>query len=117
LVTVHGGPYVAYPWNSWETNRMLQLLANRGYAVLRVEYRGAVGFGKKLLNAGAREWGGKMNDSFVDAAAWAVKERITERGRVGIWGWSYGGYETVAALTFQPEVFACGVALYPPIDL
>jgi dipeptidyl aminopeptidase/acylaminoacyl peptidase len=117
LVTVHGGPYVAYPWNSWETNRMLQLLANRGYAVLRVEYRGAVGFGKKLLNAGKLEWGGRMNDSFVDAAAWAVKERIAERGRVGIWGWSYGGYETVAALTFHPQAFACGVALYPPTDL
>lgn len=117
LVYVHGGPTVAFDWNIWELNRMLQLLANRGYAVFRVEFRGVEGFGKKIREAGAREWGRKMNDDLLDAVNWAVKQRLTERDRVGIWGWSYGGYATLAALAFTPDVFACGMAMYSPTDL
>jgi len=117
LVYVHGGPTIAFDWNIWELNRMLQLLANRGYAVFRVEFRGVEGFGKKIREAGAREWGRKMNDDLLDAVDWAVKQGLTERNRVGIWGWSYGGYATLAALAFTPDVFACGMALYSPTDL
>jgi dipeptidyl aminopeptidase/acylaminoacyl peptidase len=117
LVYVHGGPTVAFDWNIWELNRMLQLLANRGYAVFRVEFRGVEGFGKKIREAGAREWGRKMNDDLLDAVNWAVKQRLTEKNRVGIWGWSYGGYATLAALAFTPDVFACGMAMYSPTDL
>jgi dipeptidyl aminopeptidase/acylaminoacyl peptidase len=117
LITVHGGPNIAYPWNSWFTNRMLQILANRGYAALRVEYRGAFGFGKQILNAGRQEWGRKMNDDMVDAANWAVRHGIADREKIGIWGWSYGGYATLAALAYTPTQFACGVALYAPTDL
>jgi len=117
LLYVHGGPSVAYEWDNWLVNRTLQLLANRGYAVFRVEFRGVEGFGKKIREAGAREWGRKMNDDLIDAVDWAVKQNITEKDRVGLWGWSYGGYATLAALTFTPNVFACGMAMYHPTDL
>ena len=117
LIYVHGGPTVAFDWNIWELNRMLQLLANRGYAVFRVEFRGVEGFGKRIREAGAREWGRKMNNDLLDAVDWAVKQGLTERRRVGLWGWSYGGYATLAALTFTPDVFACGMAMYSPTDL
>lgn len=117
LVYVHGGPTVAFDWNIWDLNRMLQLLANRGYVVFRVEFRGVEGFGKRIREAGAREWGRKMNNDLLDAVDWAVKQGLTERNRVGIWGWSYGGYATLAALTFTPDVFACGMAMYSPTDL
>jgi dipeptidyl aminopeptidase/acylaminoacyl peptidase len=117
LLYVHGGPSVAYDWDNWLINRTLQLLANRGYAVFRVEFRGVEGFGKKIREAGAREWGRKMNDDLIDAVDWAVKQNITEKDRVGLWGWSYGGYATLAALTFTPNVFACGMAMYHPTDL
>jgi dipeptidyl aminopeptidase/acylaminoacyl peptidase len=117
VIVVHGGPSVAYPWNSWTTNRMLQLLANRGYLAFRVEFRGAGGFGKKILHAGDHEWGAKMNDDLIDAANWAAAQGFADRDRVGVMGWSYGGYATVAALTFTPDAFACGVAMYPVTDL
>jgi dipeptidyl aminopeptidase/acylaminoacyl peptidase len=117
LVYVHGGPSIAYDWDNWLINRSLQLLANRGYAVFRVEFRGVEGFGKRIREAGAREWGRKMNDDLIDAVDWAVKQGLTERHRVGVWGWSYGGYATLAALTFTPDVFACGMAMYAPTDL
>ena len=117
LLYVHGGPSIAYDWDFWLVNRSLQLLANRGYVVFRVEFRGVEGFGKKIREAGAREWGRKMNDDLIDAVDWAVKQNITEKHRVGLWGWSYGGYATLAALTFTPDVFACGMAMYHPTDL
>ena len=117
LVYVHGGPTVAFDWNIWGLNRTLQLLANRGYVVFRVEFRGVEGFGTKIREAGAREWGRKMNNDLLDAVDWAVKQGLTERNRVGIWGWSYGGYATLAAMTFTPDVFACGMAMYSPTDL
>ena len=117
LLYVHGGPTVAFEWDFWLVNRNLQLLANRGYAVFRVEFRGVEGFGKRILEAGAKQWGRKMNDDLIDAVDWAAKQGITEKNRVGLWGWSYGGYATLAALTFTPDVFACGMAMYQPTDL
>lgn len=110
LLYVHGGSWGAYPWNSWFTNRVLQLLADRGYAVLRVEFRGAGGFGRKVHEAGIHEWGGKMQDDLLDAADWAVKQGITTRDRIGLLGWSYGGYATLAALTTSDR-FACGMGM------
>jgi dipeptidyl aminopeptidase/acylaminoacyl peptidase len=117
LLYVHGGPSVAYEWDNWLINRTLQLLANRGYAVFRVEFRGVEGFGKRIREAGAKQWGRKMNDDLIDAVDWAVNHGVTEKNRVGLWGWSYGGYATLAALTFTPDVFACGMAMYQPTDL
>jgi dipeptidyl aminopeptidase/acylaminoacyl peptidase len=117
LLFVHGGPEAAYPWDSWLTNRCLQLLANRGYAALRVEFRGAGGFGKSFLEQGWREWGGKMQQDLVDVAHWTVDQRIAQPKKVGIWGWSFGGLSTFASLAFYPDEFACGVAMYGLSDL
>ncbi|MBL9125586.1 MAG: S9 family peptidase, partial [Planctomycetaceae bacterium] len=117
LLYVHGGPDAAYPWDSWPTNRCLQLLANRGYAALRVEFRGAGGFGKSFMEQGWREWGGKSQQDLVDLARWAVDQRIAQPGKVGIWGWSFGGFSAFATLAFYPEEFACGVAMYGLSDL
>lgn len=116
LMYVHGGPWGAYPWNSWSTNRTLQLWADRGYAVLRVEFRGAGGFGREMSEAGVGEWGDKMQNDLEDAADWAVKQGITTRERIGLWGWSYGGYATLQALATSDR-FACGLAMYAPTEL
>jgi dipeptidyl aminopeptidase/acylaminoacyl peptidase len=116
LIYVHGGPWVAYPWNDWNTNRALQLLADRGYATLRVEFRAASGLGRKVNEAGTREWGGRMQDDLIDAADWAVKQGITTRERIGVWGWSYGAYATLEALATSDR-FACGLAMYGPTEL
>jgi dipeptidyl aminopeptidase/acylaminoacyl peptidase len=116
LIYVHGGSWGIYPWNSWLTNRTLMLLADRGYAVLRVEFRGAGGFGRRLHEAGLREWGGKMQDDLLDAARWAVDQGIAARRRIGIWGWSYGGYAALAALA-TADRFACGLSMYGPTEL
>jgi len=117
LLFVHGGPDAAYPWDSWLTNRCLQLLANRGYAALRVEFRGAGGFGKSFLEQGWREWGGKMQQDLVDIAHWAVDQHIAPKEKIGIWGWSFGGFSAFATLAFYPDEFACGVSMYGLSDL
>jgi len=106
VLTVHGGPWLR---DSWGYDSEGQFLANRGYAVLHINYRGSAGFGKKFLNAGDKEWGGKMTDDMVDATQWLIDQKIADAKRFGIYGGSYGGYATLAALAFRPEVYACGV--------
>ena len=108
VMLVHGGPW-ARDW--WGYHPVHQLLANRGYAVLSVNFRGSTGFGKELVNAGNLEWGGKMHDDLVDAVSWAIEEGVADADRVAIMGSSYGGYATLVGLTFTPETFACGVDL------
>lgn len=117
VMVIHGGPWVGFEWNFWEVNRSLQLLANRGYAVIKTEFRGAAGYGKKFLDAGDREWGAKMNDDLLDVAKWAGDKKIADPKRIGLWGWSYGGYAIYAAMAFTPGVFACGLPLYGPADI
>lgn len=114
VLLVHGGPWAR---DSWGFNPMHQWLANRGYAVLSVNFRGSAGYGKKFLNAGNREWGGKMHLDLIDAVDWLVKEGIANPKKVGIMGGSYGGYATLVGLTFTPEVFACGVDIVGPSNL
>ncbi|MCY4528932.1 MAG: S9 family peptidase, partial [Chloroflexi bacterium] len=106
VLRVHGGPTGR---DSWGYDDEHQLLANRGYAVLSVNFRGSTGFGKGFTNAGNLEWGGAMHDDLIDAVAWAVEEGIADPDRVAIMGGSYGGYAVLVGLTFTPEVFACGV--------
>ncbi len=106
VLDVHGGPWGR---DSWGLNPNHQLLANRGYAVLSVNFRGSTGFGKAFLNAGNREWAGKMHDDLIDAVDWAVREKIAQPDKVAIFGGSYGGYATLVGLTFTPDKFACGV--------
>jgi len=106
---IHGGPYLR---DEWGFNPTHQWLANRGYAVLSVNYRGSTGFGKAFVTAADREWGGKMHEDLIDAVDWAVARGIADRRRVGFYGASYGGYAALTAATRTPEVFACIVDIY-----
>lgn len=114
VLLVHGGPWArdGYGYNGYH-----QWLANRGYAVLSVNFRGSTGFGKDFINAGNLEWGRKMHDDLIDAVEWAVSKGITRGDQVAIMGGSYGGYATLAGLTFTPERFACGVDIVGPSNL
>lgn len=117
VLYVHGGPHIPNPWDSWFTNRNLQLLANRGYAVVNVDFRGAGGYGKEFLEKGYREWGGEIQRDILDIAEWAVAEGVAKQDRIAIWGWSFGGLSTNAALAFAPETFTCGISMYGLSDL
>jgi dipeptidyl aminopeptidase/acylaminoacyl peptidase len=114
VLFVHGGPWGR---DSWGYNPYHQWLANRGYAVLSVNFRGSTGLGKDFVNAGNREWAGKMHDDLIDAVNWAVSEGIARKDKVAIMGGSYGGYATLVGLTFTPEVFACGVDIVGPSNI
>lgn len=114
ILLVHGGPWAR---DEWGYNSLHQLLANRGYAVLSVNYRGSTGFGKSFVNAARREWAGKMHDDLIDAVNWTVERRIADKNKVAIMGGSYGGYAALVGLTFTPEVFACGVDIVGPSNL
>jgi dipeptidyl aminopeptidase/acylaminoacyl peptidase len=114
VLLVHGGPWAR---DGYGFNRMHQLLANRGYAVLSVNFRGSTGFGKAFVNAGNLEWGARMHDDLIDAVDWAVAQGVAQKDKVAIMGGSYGGYATLAGLTFTPEVFACGVDIVGPSNL
>ena len=114
MLNVHGGPWAR---DDWGFDAEHQLLANRGYAVLSVNFRGSTGFGKQFINAGNKEWAGKMHDDLLDAVQWAIDERIADPRRVAIMGGSYGGYATLVGLTFSPETFACGVDIVGPSNI
>jgi dipeptidyl aminopeptidase/acylaminoacyl peptidase len=114
VLLVHGGPWGR---DAWGYNSLHQLLTNRGYAVLSVNFRASTGFGKKFVNAGNLEWGGKMHDDLIDGVNWAIAERIADRTKVAIMGGSYGGYATLAGLTFTPDVFAAGVDIVGPSNI
>ena len=114
VLLVHGGPWARddYGYNPYH-----QWLANRGYAVLSVNFRGSTGFGKAFISAGDLEWGRKMHDDLIDAVDWAVTRGVTPKDQVAIMGGSYGGYATLAGLTFTPTSFACGVDIVGPSNL
>ncbi|GMS87216.1 hypothetical protein PENTCL1PPCAC_9391, partial [Pristionchus entomophagus] len=114
VLLVHGGPkardtYGFSPMNAW--------LTSRGYAVMQVNFRGSVGFGKRLTNAGNGEWGRKMHYDLLDAVEFAVAKGIANRSQVAIMGGSYGGYATLVGLTFTQDTFACGVDIVGPSNL
>ncbi|WP_291132708.1 S9 family peptidase [Erythrobacter sp.] len=114
VLLVHGGPWAR---DGYGFDAIHQMLANRGYAVLSVNFRGSTGFGKDFLNAANKQWGLAMHDDLIDAVRWAVGEGIAEENKVAIMGGSYGGYATLAGLAFTPEVFACGVDIVGPSNL
>jgi len=114
VLDVHGGPWGR---DTWGLNQTHQFLANRGYGVLSVNFRGSTGFGKKFVNAGDKEWAGKMHDDLLDAVNWAVAEKIAPKDKVAIMGGSYGGYATLVGMTFTPDAFACGVDIVGPSNL
>jgi len=114
VLNVHGGPWARDEYGFKSEH---QWLANRGYAVLAVNYRGSTGFGKSFVNASNKEWAGKMHDDLLDAVDWAVANKITTRDKVAIYGGSYGGYSTLVGVTFTPDTFACGVDIVGPSNL
>ncbi len=114
ILLVHGGPWAR---DSWGYRPDTQWLANRGYGVLQVNFRGSTGYGKAHLNAGDREWAGKMHDDLLDAKAWAIEAGYADPQRCAIYGGSYGGYAVLVALAFTPTAFACGVDIVGPSSL
>ena len=114
VLLVHGGPGSR---DIWGFGALDQLLSNRGYAVLSVNFRGSTGFGKNFTNSGDREWGRKMQYDLLDAVNWSTESGIADPDKVAIMGVSYGGYATLAGMTFTPEVFACGVDICGPSNL
>ncbi|MCC8691446.1 S9 family peptidase [Xanthomonas campestris pv. raphani] len=114
VLFVHGGPWAR---DSYGSSAYEQWLANRGYAVLSVNFRGSTGFGKAFTNAGNGEWAGKMHDDLLDAVQWAVKQGVTTPQDVAIMGGSYGGYATLVGMTFTPDAFKCGVDIVGPANL
>lgn len=114
VLLVHGGPWSRDDWG-FRPNH--QMLANRGYAVLSVNFRGSTGFGKDHVNRGNFEWGKKMHQDLLDAVEWAVGSQIAQRDKIAIMGGSYGGYATLAGVTLTPDTFACGVDIVGPSNI
>lgn len=106
VVNPHGGPWAR---DKWGFNPEVQFLANRGYAVLQMNFRGSTGYGKRFWIAGFKEWGKKMQNDVTDGVKHLVSKGVVNKDKVCIYGASYGGYATLAGLTFTPDVYACGV--------
>lgn len=106
VVNPHGGPWAR---NTWGYSADVQFLANRGYAVLQMNFRGSTGYGRAFWEAGFKQWGKKMQDDVTDGVKYAIAQGIADPKRVAIFGASYGGYSTLAGLAFTPELYACGI--------
>merc|ERR1712087_339107 len=115
VLLVHGGPWAR---DFWGFNPAVQWLANRGYAVLQMNYRGSSGYSKSFLHKGDGQWGvGDMQHDLSDAVQWAVDQGIALKDKVCIYGGSYGGYACLAGLTFTPDLYACGVDIVGPSNI
>lgn len=114
VLNPHGGPWAR---DYWGFNPEVQFLANRGIAVLQVNFRGSVGYGRTFWEKGFKQWGRKMQDDLTDAVNWLVEQGIADPERVAIYGASYGGYATLAGLTFTPDLYACGIDFVGPSNL
>ncbi len=114
VLLVHGGPWSR---DEWSFDSVVQFLANRGYAVLQINYRGSTGFGKRFAYAARKEFGRAMHQDLIEGMNWVVHRGLAAPKRVAIMGLSYGGYATLVGLTFTPDVFACGVDYAGPSSL
>lgn len=114
VMLVHGGPWDR---DYWGYSSMVQFLANRGYVVLQINYRGSSGYGRTFMEKAIGEFAGKMQDDLIDGLNWAVEKGTTDPDKVCIFGGSYGGYATLVGLTFTPDTFACGIDLVGPSNL
>ena len=106
IVNPHGGPWFR---DTWGYNPEVQFLANRGYAVLQMNFRGSTGYGRKFWEASFKQWGKAMQDDITDGVQWLIKQGIADPKRIGIYGGSYGGYATLAGLVFTPDLYAVGI--------
>jgi len=106
VINPHGGPWYR---DSWGFNPEIQFLANRGYAVLQMNFRGSTGYGKDFWMKSFKEWGKKMQDDITDGVNWLIEEGIADPERIGIYGGSYGGYATLSGITFTPDLYTCAV--------
>ncbi|MDD2772558.1 MAG: S9 family peptidase [Elusimicrobiales bacterium] len=114
VVNPHGGPWER---DTWRFISEIQFLANRGYAVLQMNFRGSTGYGRKFVEASFKQWGKAMQDDITDGVNYLVKEGIADPKRIAIYGGSYGGYATLAGLAFTPDLYACGVDYVGPSNL
>jgi dipeptidyl aminopeptidase/acylaminoacyl peptidase len=114
VINPHGGPWAR---DSWGYNTFAQFLANRGYAVLQPNFRGSTGYGKKFIDAGNKQWGDKMQDDITWGVKYLIAEGIADPKRIGIMGGSYGGYATLAGVTFTPDLYAAAVDYVGPSSL
>ncbi|HUY50670.1 MAG TPA: S9 family peptidase [Streptosporangiaceae bacterium] len=114
VLNVHGGPWAR---DAWGFDPEAQWLANRGYLCVQVNFRGSTGYGKSFVNAGDREWGGRMHDDLVDAVAHVTGQGWADPARVAIYGGSYGGYAALVGAAFTPELFRCAVDIVGPSNL
>ncbi len=114
VLVVHGGPWLR---DYWGYDPMVQMLANRGYGVLSVNFRGSLGYGRAFLRASRHEFAGKMEDDVIDGARWAATQGLADPARIAIMGESYGGYATLMGLAVAPDVFAAGIDGFGPTDL
>ncbi len=106
VVNPHGGPSAR---DVWSFDPEVQFLANRGYAVLQVNFRGSTGYGRDFWEAGFKQWGRRMQDDVTDGVRWLIAKGIADKDRIAIYGGSYGGYATIAGLTFTPDLYRCGI--------
>jgi dipeptidyl aminopeptidase/acylaminoacyl peptidase len=106
VVNPHGGPWAR---DIWRYNPEVQFLANRGYAVFQMNYRGSTGYGKQFFQSSFKQWGKKMQDDITDGVNYLIKQGIADPHKVAIYGGSYGGYATLAGITFTPDLYACAV--------
>ena len=114
VLNVHGGPWAR---DAWGFDPHAQWMANRGYLCVQVNFRGSTGYGKAFINAGDREWGGRMHDDLVDAVAFATGQGWADPARVAIFGGSYGGYAALVGAAFTPELFRCAIDIVGPSNL
>jgi dipeptidyl aminopeptidase/acylaminoacyl peptidase len=106
IINPHPGPQ----WrNSWGFDQFTKFFANRGYAVMQINFRGSTGYGKTFMRAGFKQWGLKMQDDITDGVLCSIEQGIADKDRIGIFGWSRGGYAALAGITFTPELYRCGV--------
>ena len=107
IILPHGGPWTR---DKWVFNKEVQFLANRGYGVLQVNYRGSTGYGKQFISASYKEWGRKIQHDVTDGVKWLIAEGIADSNRIAIYGASFGGFITLAGLTFTPDLYTCGIS-------